>query len=202
MSVWRLTEEARRNGKVESTTRYRKIGHRRPSDHPAPLRQGAGARGGKATKNGTKKQHPSPEEQRRERYRTQPMLHQRQQQHPQQHQQHQQHHQQQQLPQPQMPIDSPKFNMFPPAAPGLVPYQLPHVVTSLSQAHRDSLHSWDYSSVTGCTDPPPGENPVFCDAPEPTADCTAFMGQHEWYVLGPNNGSITIPEGHSDVQLV
>lgn len=200
MSVWRLTEEARRNGKVESTTRYRKIGHRRPSDHPAPLRQGAGARGGKATKNGTKKQHPSPEEQRRERYRTQPMLHQRQQQHPQQHQQH--HHQQQQLPQPQMPIDSPKFNMFPPAAPGLVPYQLPHVVTSLSQAHRDSLQSWDYSSVTGCTDPPPGENPVFCDAPEPTADCTAFMGQHEWYVLGPNNGSITIPEGHSDVQLV
>ena len=200
MSVWRLTEEARRNGKVESTTRYRKIGHRRPSDHPAPLRQGAGARGGKATKNGTKKQHPSPEEQRRERYRTQPMLHQRQQQHPQQHQHH--HHQQQQLPQPQMPIDSPKFNMFPPAAPGLVPYQLPHVVTSLSQAHRDSLHSWDYSSVTGCTDPPPGENPVFCDAPEPTADCTAFMGQSEWYVLGPNNGSITIPEGHSDVQLV
>lgn len=192
MSVWRLTEEARRNGKVESTTRYRKIGHRRPSDHSAPLRQGAGARGGKATKNGTKKQHPSPEEQRRERYRTQPMLH-----------QHRQQQQQQQLPQPQpqVPIDSPKFVMFPPAAPELVPYPMPPTVTSLSQAHRGSLHSWDYSSVTGCTDPPPGENPVFCD-PEPTADCTAFMGQPDWCVLGPNNGSITIPESHSDVQLV
>lgn len=47
-----------------------------------------------------------------------------------------------------------------------------------------SIHSFDSSTVIGCTSPPPGDNAMICDAAEPTPNYTAFdMGQFSWYGL-------------------
>ncbi|KAJ5156202.1 hypothetical protein N7492_009005 [Penicillium capsulatum] len=178
LSVWRLTDEARRNGKVESTTRYRKPGARRPpvADHPAPSRQGAGSRGGKASKHTAKRNQPN-DEHRRELYRSQARLHQ----------------SPQRLPQPQS-MDS--SHPFLPTSTALPPYEGPPIMTSLPRVHRgSSLQTWDFNSVTGCTNPPPTDNPVFCETAEPAPDYTAFDMGPGWYGRGSNNGSITIPEG-------
>lgn len=180
MSVWRLTDEARRNGKVESTTRYRKPGSRKhiSSDHPVPSRQGAGSRGGKASKQAAKRNQPNPDEHLPEVYRSQARLHQ----------------PQQQLPQPQSSMNS--SNPFLPPPSGLSPYHGLQMVTSLPQAHRGSnLQTWGFDAVTGCTNPPPGDNPVFCETADPAPDYSAFDMVPGWFGLGPNNGSITIPEG-------
>lgn len=180
MSVWRLTDEARKKGKVESTTRYRKPGSRKnvASDHSVPSRQGAGSRGGKASKHAAKRNQPSPDEHRPELYRSQARLH--------------QHHQQPPQPHPSMDTS----NSYPPPLSGLPSYQGLHTVTSISQAHRGStLQTWGFDAVTGCTNPPPGDNPVFCETAEPAPDYSTFDMGAGWYGLGPNNGSIAIPEG-------
>ncbi|KAL1858698.1 hypothetical protein Plec18170_002904 [Paecilomyces lecythidis] len=71
VNYWKLTEDAIKCGRVESTTRYRKQGSHKKSmksDHPAPQRQRSGAKGGRAAKISARRKRAKQEEQKIEQY--------------------------------------------------------------------------------------------------------------------------------------
>lgn len=167
-NYWCLTKEAVHHG-VQSTTRYRKANHRKMMGSGPPVlgRQRSGSKGGRAAKYAAKMRHNNHEEHRKERSLREPTLH-----------------------RPQRPPKSP-LHATPPV--GAMPHyhQVPHhlhalpVPNGLPPVTKDpSIHSFDLSTVIGCTSPPPGDHAMICDAAEPSPNYTAFdMGQFSWYGL-------------------
>lgn len=204
-NYWRLTQEAIRNGGVQSTTRYRKMSAKKAlSSDPDPRRQRPGSKGGKriagvqrhATEDEKESSYPYPRlmlHQRNVRQNISPPL--------------QTRSQPQHLPQPQPPTDIQHFqnynnsylptpsvgqpqyaelnmpNGLPNGLPNNVPNGLPN---DLSQMTR-YWQRFDLSSVIGTTTPPPN-NMVFCDTAEGGPGSAAFVGH--WVGITQTQGPI------------
>ncbi|KAJ9230715.1 transcriptional regulator family: Forkhead [Paecilomyces variotii] len=144
VNYWRLTEEAIRSGRVESTTRYRKQGNHKKSmksDHPAPQRQRSGARGGRAAKISARRKRAKQEEQKIELYRH-----------------------------PQSGATNSLQDQGGHAATG---QYFAHAVTPITPLAASFPEVYGMESVMGCTDVPL-DSPLFYQDSEPGADHIAF----------------------------
>ncbi|GLI73640.1 hypothetical protein PoHVEF18_001860 [Penicillium ochrochloron] len=212
-NYWRLTQEAIRNGGVQSTTRYRKTSAKKAlSSDPDPRRQRPGSRGGKriagvkrhATKDEKESFYPYPRlmlHQRNVPQNISPPL--------------QTRSQPQHLPQPQPPtgiqhfqnynnsylptpsVGQPQYaeinmpnglsngasNGLPNGLPNSVPNGLPNDLPQMTRYWQ----RFDLSSVIGTTTPPPN-NMVFCDTAEGGPGSAAFVGP--WVGITQTQGPI------------
>ncbi|KAJ5574338.1 uncharacterized protein N7459_008765 [Penicillium hispanicum] len=162
INYWRLTQEAIDNGKVQSTTRYRKATSKKTmsSEPPASARQGQ--KGGKAAgvRNARVRQ-PHHNEQGKGPYFPSTL------------------HRQQENSQPHPPTD---HSLLP--APGTVPcYSMPHTMAPMPNMPADIFPEVCGSeTVIGCTSSSPGDNRLFCDIAGPGPGCApSDMGGIRWY---------------------
>ena len=164
VNYWRLTQEAIDNGKVQSTTRYRKPNPKKvvSLQHPAFARQGAGQKGGKASSARITRARQSHVEQHQARVFPTVL-----------------HHQQQPSYQPQPPRDHPYF----PSAGIMAPYSMPHTMATMSNITAGAFPEvGGNEAVIGCTSSSTSDNRPFCDTTEPIPECAASaIGEMDWY---------------------
>lgn len=164
---------------MESTTRYRKSNHRKPTSSSSPYfgRQRSGSKGGKAAKHAAKTRRQIQREQDREQQTlssTQSHI---------------------QLPQPQpagglaSPLPTPPFG-------GAPHYQLGQVFGGLPSSESPVKQEFDYSKVIGCTSSPLDDSSIFYDIAGPAPSYGLLDLDHigGWYPFtGPDNGLIAGP---------
>ncbi|KAF3386458.1 Forkhead box protein O1 [Penicillium rolfsii] len=203
-NYWRLTEEAIRHGGVQSTTRYRKLSVKKAlSSDPNPRRPRPGSRGG--MKIAGVKRHVTESEggpshpysrlmvhDRNVRQQRSPPLPARPQPQLPTHVQHFPHYHHSYV--PNSPVGLPQYaelnvpNGLANSASNGVNYGLPNVVpnvvpigpsSGLPEPEPETPLHWrffDFSSVIGTTNPPPGDSIVFCDSAEGVSGSPAFVG--------------------------
>ncbi|KAJ5735440.1 uncharacterized protein N7483_000565 [Penicillium malachiteum] len=202
MSFWSLTAEAIRNGKVESTTRFRKSVPKKSQCADSPTRRGGGNQKGKVTGKWTELRQANRSRERQARNLVESQAPQQQ--------------QQQQAP---VTID----DRYPPqpesindryiSQPELPPYQ-GSPMASEPYPPRESV-SFGFETVSNCIPSPHGSSPAFSDHNQPSPECLAAirqrqalreqMGLQQQYVRsgfnpGPNNGSMASSVTHSNIQ--
>ncbi|KAJ5287725.1 hypothetical protein N7478_003411 [Penicillium angulare] len=166
VSYWRLSEEAIKKGRVESTTRYRRHSNKRTQNTESPTlrRQGVGQRGGKsATGRGSKSNH-------HERSARNPVV----------------LHHSQPAPQPLMPMDD---AYLPPS--GMLPYQ-----ESLIASGLPTTEIFGYDRVIGYTDSTHGNISAGYDSVDHYSRWNSQMEHWGGQSPDPNSGSMNGPGDH------
>ncbi|KAJ5609775.1 hypothetical protein N7528_010342 [Penicillium herquei] len=200
MNYWSLTPEAIRNGKVESTTRFRKSTPKKIHSTDSPARRQGGNQKGKVTEKWNELRQANQNRERQARNAAGSAL---------------QAPEQQQAPTPiddRYPPQSEMsaYQVSPQPETQIPPYQVPPVAPASQFPVRSTL-LFGMETVTGCSPPPHGSSPVFCERNQPSSAYMAAlqlrraqMGQRPYvqsgFNPGPNNGSVAGTETHPNIQ--
>lgn len=160
-NYWCLTQEAIDNGKVQSTTRYRKANSKKAvnSELPAPSRQAPGQKGGRAANARNARMRRPLGEQHDARYFPSPS--------------HQQPHPS------QLPLQT-DHSLFPPSE--MAPYPMSSIMPMSNLPADPAYPELGSKSMIGCNSASSTDNRLFCDIPESGPNCAGSdMGQLGWY---------------------